>query len=339
MWLLNFFSWQAIDVIRWENPESYLLVKKWDRPFDEINDDATLIVEPGQAAIFVHNGKIEAIQTEPGKWSLETENVPFITAFKNILRWGESPDKAAVFFVKTTEILNQKWGTKNPVKYVDPVYNFPVKLRAFGNFSFKISDVEKFWNNYVGTRSELTVDEIRNVIVDRLLQYITDVLAEAKLSYNEIDANRVELAEKIKQKLNEALWDLGLEITDFRIEDINFTEDTEELIQKIASKTADAQAINQMWNIDASAMQNYTTTRQLDALEKAAENEWTSGAMMWTVIGMNMWQAMWNVISGWNGNNNDSVEAKLEKLKNLLDKGLITQEDYEAKKKEILNSS
>jgi membrane protease subunit (stomatin/prohibitin family) len=54
-----------------------------------------------------------------------------------------------VFFVKTTEILNQKWGTKNPVKYVDPVYNFPVKLRAFGNFSFKISDVEKFWNNYV----------------------------------------------------------------------------------------------------------------------------------------------------------------------------------------------
>jgi hypothetical protein len=37
------------------------------------------------------------------------------------------------------------------------------------------------------------------------LQYITDVLAEAKLSYNEIDANRVELAEKIKQKLNEAL--------------------------------------------------------------------------------------------------------------------------------------
>jgi membrane protease subunit (stomatin/prohibitin family) len=85
------------------------------------------------------------------------------------------------------------------------VYNFPVKLRAFGNFSFKISDVEKFWNNYVGTRSELTVDEIRNVIVDRLLQYITDVLAEAKLSYNEIDANRVELAEKIKQKLNEAL--------------------------------------------------------------------------------------------------------------------------------------
>ena len=336
MWLLNFFSWQAIDVIRWENPESYLLVKKWDRPFDEIKDDATLIVEPGQAAIFVHNGKIEAIQTEPGRWNLKTDNVPFITAFKNILRWGESPDKAEVFFIKTTEITNQKWGTKNPVKYVDPVYNFPVKLRAFGNFSFKIKDLEKFWLNYIWTRSEVTVDEIRDLIVDRLLQYITDTLAEAKLSYNEIDANRVELANKIKEKLNKNLGDLWLEITDFRIEDTNFTEDTEELIQKIASKTADAQAINQMWDVDSQAMQNYATTRQLDALEKAAENEGAVGGMVWTFVGMNMGQNMWANIQS--NSSLESVEEKLLKLKNLLDKGLITKEDYEAKKKEILGN-
>jgi len=336
MWLLNFFSWQAIDVIRWENPESYLLVKKWNRPFDEIKNDATLIVEPWQAAIFVHNGKIEAIQTQPGKWSLETDNIPFITAFKNILRGGESPDKAAVFFVKTTEILNQKWWTKNPVKYVDPVYNFPVKLRAFGNFSFKIKDIDKFWTNYIWTRSELTIDEIREIIMDRILQYITDVLAEEKLSYNEIDANRVELANKIKEKLNENLWDLWLEITDFRIEDTNFTEDTEELIQKIASKTADAQAINQMWNVSATAMQNYATTRQLDAMEKAAENEWAAGSMMWTVVGMNMWQNLWTISNV--STNQESPETKLEKLKRLLDKWLITQEDYEAKKKEILDN-
>ena len=339
MWLLNFFSWQAIDVIRWENPESYLLVKKWDRPFDEIKNDATLIVEPGQAAIFVHNGKIEAIQTEPGRWNLETDNVPFITAFKNILRWWESQDKSSIFFLKTTEILNQKWGTKNPVKYIDPNYQFPVKLRAFGNFSFKISDIEKFWLGYIGTKAEVTVDEIRDIIVDRLLQYITDIFAESKLSYNEIDANRVELATKITEKVNEALWDLWLEITDFRIEDTNFTEETEELIQKIASKTVDAQAINQMWNVNASAMQNYATTRQLDAMEKAAENEWTVGGMMWTVVWMNMGQTMWGAIAGNTANvNQESPEIKLEKIKNLLDKGLITKEDYETKKKEILDS-
>lgn len=340
MWIMNFFSWQAIDVIRWENPESYLLVKKWDRPFDEIKDGATLIVEPGQAAIFVHNGKIEAIQTEPGKWDLETANIPFITAFKNILKWGESPDKSSVFFIKTTEILNQKWGTKNPVKYMDPNYKFPVKLRSFGNFSFKISDIEKFWLGYVATRSEVTVDEISDIIVDRLLQYITDVFAESKLSYTEIDANRVELADKIKEKLNKQLGDLGLEITDFRIEDINFTEDTEELIQKISSKTADSQAINQMWNVSKEAMWNYATTRQLDAMEKAAENEWAAWSMMGTMVGMNVGQVMWTNMAWWNSTNNqeESVEIKLQKLKNLLDKWLISEDDYNKKKDDILGS-
>jgi uncharacterized lipoprotein YehR (DUF1307 family) len=51
----------------------------------------------------------------------------------------------------------------------------------------------------------VTIDEIKDIIVDRLLQYITDTFAESKLSYNEIDANRVELAEKIISKVNEAL--------------------------------------------------------------------------------------------------------------------------------------
>jgi len=335
MWLLNFFSGQAIDVIRWENPESYLLIKKFDRPFDEIKDDATLIVEPWQAAIFIHNWKIEAVQTEPWKWSLETENIPFITAFKNILRWWESPDKSSVFFIKTTEILNQKWGTKNPVKYVDPIYNFPIKLRAFWNFSFKIKDLVKFWENFVWTRNELTIDEVRDLIVDRILQYITDTFAESKLSYNEIDANRLELANKIKEKLNEHLWDLWLEITDFRIEDINFSDETEKLIQKIADKTADSHAINQMENINSEAMKNYATTRQLDALEKAAENEWTAWAMVWTVVWVNMGSNM-NITN--TNNDNESIEAKLEKLKNLLDKWLISKEDYEKKKSELLNN-
>jgi hypothetical protein len=44
--------------------------------------------------------------------------------------------------------------------------------------------------------------------VDRLLQHITDIFAEAKLSYNEIDANRVELSDQIKEKVNEALGNL-----------------------------------------------------------------------------------------------------------------------------------
>ena len=334
MWMLDFFSWQFIDVITWKNPEEFLIVKKFDRPLDEIKDKSTLIVDPWYAAIFVHNGKIEAIQTTPWRWTLDTENVPFITSLKNILRWFESTDKAAIYFIKTIEITNQKWWTKNPVKYVDPIYQFPIKLRAFWNFSFKVSDIEHFWNNYVWTKSEVTVDEIRNLLVDRMLQFITDSFAELKLSYNDIDANRMEIAEKVLSKVNENIWDLWLKITDFRIEDTNFTEDTEELIAKIAEQTANVHNINQLQNVDQKALQNYKTTKQLDIMEKAAENEWSTWSMMWTVVGMNLWNQV-NQSSN-NENNSSDIEIKLEKLKNLLDKWLITKEEYEEKKKELL---
>ena len=69
MWFFDIFKDQAIDVIRWENPSDDLLVWKWPQNLDEIKNNSSLIVDPGLAAIFVHNGKIEAIQTQSGKWS------------------------------------------------------------------------------------------------------------------------------------------------------------------------------------------------------------------------------------------------------------------------------
>lgn len=335
MWIMSFIRWQFIDVINWENPESFLLIKKFDRPLDEIKDKSTLIVEPWYAAIFVHNWKIEAIQQEPWKRSLDTENIPFITSFKNIMRWLESPDKAAIFFVKTTDIVNQKWWTKNPVKYVDPIYNFPIKLRAFWNFSFKVSDIEKYRTWFVWTKSELTTDEVKDLLTDRMLQHLTDSFAESKLSYVDIDSKRVELANSIMDKINENIWDLWLKITDFRLEDTNFTEDTEDLIAKISEQTAIVQSMNQLKDVDREVMANYKTTQELEAMWKAAENEWNAWAMMWTFVGMNMWEKLNAQSVNWT-DSQDGIESKLLKLKSLLEKDLITKEEYEQKKKDIL---
>jgi membrane protease subunit (stomatin/prohibitin family) len=55
MGIFDFIKGQFIDVIRWENPENYLIVKKFERSLDEIKDTTNLIVEPGYAAIFIHN--------------------------------------------------------------------------------------------------------------------------------------------------------------------------------------------------------------------------------------------------------------------------------------------
>lgn len=341
MWLLwNLFSDQFIDVIRWDNPSPALLVKKWDQNLDEIKDKSSLVVDPGLAAIFVHNGKIEAIQTESGKWPLETTNVPFLSSLKNFMSGFETHDKAQIYFVKINEIVNQKWWTSGPITYVDPVYDFPVELRAFGNFSFKISQVDNFWINYVANRDEVSIDSIRIIITDRIIWLISSLLAKKSISYNEIDKFSPELSTEIMEITKEDFAKLGLELRDFRIEDTNFTDKTQGFIDKITSKSADVAAINKTKNIDNEAMANYTRIEQLNIASKAAESGWTMWEMMWAWMGMAMWAQFGNAMSQWNNQNNVqnivSPEEKLKKLKSLLDSGLITQEDFDKKKMDIL---
>ena len=335
MWIFDFFKWQFVDVIRWENPENFLLVKKFQRNLDEIKDDTTLIIDPGYASIFIHNWIVEAIQTQNWSFKLSTANIPFITSLKSLKRLWESNDKAWVYFIKTTEILNQKWWTKNPVKYIDSNYNFPVKLRAFWNFSFQIFDLEKFWLNYIWTRNEVSIDEITEIIVDRLLQSITSVLATNWYSYTEIDAKRVEIAQKLNENINSEIESLWLKITDFRIEDTNFDEETESLISKISSQTANKKSINELHDINTSSINNYQKTRQLDVMQDAANNSWNSWDMIWTV----MWMNLWNQILAWtNKNLDDDFDIKVQKLKTMLDNNLITSEEFEQKKNELLKN-
>lgn len=66
-----------------------------------------------------------------------------------------------MYFVKIHDITNQKWGTPNAVVYVDPVYGFPVELRAFGNFTFRVDNIENFWTSYFANRSSVSTNEVR----------------------------------------------------------------------------------------------------------------------------------------------------------------------------------
>ena len=336
MWIFSFGS-QKRDVIRWENPNPDLLAWKWEHEFDEIKNNSSLIVDPGLAAIFIKNWKIEAVETKSWKWSLETENTPFITSLKNILSGFESHEKASVFFLKIHEITNQKWWTPNSVTYIDPTYDFPVELRAFGNFSFKIIDLENFWTNYLWNRNQVLVDDIRMLITDRIVWNIASIFASKKISYNEIDSKTLEIAETLRDATKTDFEKLWLELVDFRIENINFTDKTQNFIDKITDKKADVWAINASANISSDAMKNYKEIENLWIMRDAANNSWTWWDAMWAGIWMAMWMKMTENMQNSTKNEESDFEAKLERLKNLLDKWLISKEDYEAKKKDILS--
>ncbi|OIP51979.1 hypothetical protein AUK10_04190 [Candidatus Gracilibacteria bacterium CG2_30_37_12] len=336
--LSNLFSDQFIDIIRWDNPSPELLVKKWDQNLDEIKNKSSLMVDPGLAAIFVHNGKIEAIQTESGKWTLETSNTPFVSSLKNFMSGFETHNKGQIYFLKTNEITNLKWGTPNAITYIDPVYDFPVELRTFGNFTFRITDIENFWVNYVANRDTVAVNDIRSIIVDRIIGTISSILAQKSISYNEIDKHAISIAKELLEATKEDFAKLGLTLSDFRIEDTNFTEKTQGFIDRITSKGADVVAINKTKNIDAEAMTNYTKIEQLNIANKAAESGGVMGDMMDAGVGMAMGAQMANTFGTPAQKLVESPEDTLLKLKSFLEKGLITQADFDAKKKDILSN-
>ncbi|MGR9115437.1 MAG: SPFH domain-containing protein [Gammaproteobacteria bacterium] len=327
---------QLRSVIEWRNPHPDALFQQWSDNGDEIKNASKLIIGPGQGCIFVYEGRVTAVLQDESMIELSTANIPFWTTVKKFMQFFESEHKVAIYFFKKTAILDQKWGTTSPIKYEDPQYKFPVGLKAFGNYSYRIRDAEDFFINVVGSHNDFYIDNFREIMSARIMQPLADLLAENKFSYAEIDANREEIAEGMHAKLADAFQKLGFEITDFRIEGTQFDNETIKRINRIADLTAEAHAA-QAVGID------YTKLQQIEAMRDAARNEGGgAGIGMGMGAGIGLGQTMAHSLSeGMNSRQNEAVDDPLEKLrqlKKLHEADLITAEEYATKKKNILDN-
>jgi membrane protease subunit (stomatin/prohibitin family) len=325
---------QLRSVIEWKDPTSDVLFSQWTDNGDEIKNASTLIVGPGQGCIFVYRGRVEAVITEQCLINLKTDNIPFWTTVSRFMQFFESEHKVGIYFFKITEILDQKWGTTSPIKYEDPKYKFPVGLRAFGNYSYKISDPKAFFVNVVGSHNDFFCDDFRKVMSARIMQPIADYLATSRFTYTEIDANREEITDGMFSRLAETFAKLGFEITDFRIEGTSFDDETLKRINRIADMTAEAQAA-QAVGLD------YARVQQLEAMREAARNEGGGAGMGMGLgagisFGQNMAQALNQQQQSPTQAAQDDPMVKLEKLKKMYEANLITADEYAAKKQAVL---
>jgi len=323
---------QLRSVIEWQNPYPNALFEQWTDNGDEIKNASTLIVGPGQGCIFVYQGKVQAVYQEEGSFNLKTDNIPFWTTIRKFMQFFESEYKVGIYFYRKTAILDQKWGTTSVIKYLDPSYQFPVGLKAFGNYSYRIHDAGDFFVNVVGSHNTFTAEDLRNVIVARLSQPLSDFLATRQFGYIDIDANREEIAAGVRGKLAPVFAELGFEITDFRIEGTDFDEDTLKRINRIADMTAEAQAA-QAVGLD------YAKVQQLEALREAARNEAGGAGMgMGLGAGISFGQNIAQAMSSNHSNPATDPVEKLAQLKKMFEAELISADEYAAKKKAILDT-
>lgn len=333
--LKKFFNKQLASVIEWKNPQINALLYKFPSTHDEIKDASKLILAPGQGCVLVYEGRITDVLTEPNIYNLATDNHPFITTLLKIRQNFESEHKLKIYFFRTAEVVNQYWGTASPIKYIDASYNLPIELGLNGNFSYKINQPLFLFSDIVGAQDNYSTDQMKQVITERMISKIRSVFAQQKYAYNVIDAELTNIAQEVSQQLNVDFESLGLQITNYNITGTHFDDDTVERIGRIADITADTSAAQQ-------AGLSYVEMEKLRALRDAAQNEGGLAGMgaqlgvgmeIGKMFGLKKDQFTTKITE----ENSDTFE-KLKKLKVLLDEHIITQEEFDDLKKQLLNN-
>ncbi len=285
MGIFNFLSKQFIDIIEWLDNSRDTLVWRFDHANNEIKYGAKLIVRESQAALFINEGQLADVYM-PGTHTLTTQNMPILSTLKGWKYGFESPFKAEVYFVNTKVFANWKWGTKNPITLRDPEIG-PVRLRAFGNYSIRVSDPAKFVKELVGTnsqfRAEDVADNLRNMIVTRF----TDIIGEAKIPVLDMAGNVNEFSNYIKEKIAHDFDQYGVEIVKVLVENISLPPEVEAMLDKRSS-------MGILSNLD-----QYTKFQAANAIEKAADNpSGGMGAGMGVGMGFGLGNQMMNNVVG-----------------------------------------
>ena len=325
MGLRDLFKRQLRTVVEWKEQNGQLLFHLMETTTDEIKNASKLIVAPGQGCVVVYDGKVSGVLTEPDVYSMETSNHPFITSLLNLAQRSESEHKMRFYFFRTAEVVNVLWGTASPVKYIEPDYKLPVTLGACGNFSIKIADAGRMFTTLLGTISNYSIADAQELVSSRIVAPLSSFLAEKAYPYREVDSHLMDLSNELKERTATELEQLGLELTDFRVNSVTFDEDTMERIGRIANMTAEQRAAAEV-DLD------YVSMQKLEALRDAARNEGgLAGAGLQLGAGVQLAKDVFKTQAA-----DDSTE-RLRKLKKLLDEQLITEEEYEKKKNEILS--
>jgi len=231
--VFNFLKGEFIDVISWLDDTRDTMVWRFDRHGQAIKMGAKLTVREGQAAVFIHEGQLADV-FGPGLYMLETNNMPIMTTLQHWDHGFKSPFKSEIYFVSTTRFNDQKWGTKNPIMARDPEFG-PVRLRAFGTYSLRVSDPGKFIQEVVGTDGEFTSDEISFQIRNVIVQQVSQVLAKSGIPVLDMAANTADLGKIVANAIAPQVAEYGLSIPEFYIENISLPEEVEKAMDKRTS--------------------------------------------------------------------------------------------------------
>ena len=256
-----------------------------------ISNGSGIVVADGQCMIIVEQGKIVEVCAEPGEFTYDTSLEPsiftgplkksIIDTFKQVgkrFTYGGEPGKdQRVYYFNTKELIDNKFGTPNPIPFRIVDRNIGLDLdsavRCSGVYSYKITDPLLFYTNVCGNVSgEYRRDEIDSQLKTEFISALQPAFAKLstlQMRPNAIPGHAEELAEAMNEALSQKWGELrGLDVISIAMNPITLPEEDAEAI-KLAQRNAMLRDPNMAGATLVGA--------QADAMKAAAEN--SSGAM------------------------------------------------------------
>ena len=206
------------DVIKNSGPGELLI---WRQPEEDFNTNSTLVVMPGEEAIFIKGGTVEQV-FENGTYKLSTENYPFISRLRNAFSGGISTFNCVVYFVRKADSKEIRWGTETPIQVRDKVWGVRTDARVRGAYKVRIENPAKFLEKLIGNNIPFQIQEeldkyFASEFQGKIKTAVSKFLNALEQEHIGIDAYMDELSEKIEPYIDEIVSEYGLKCVRFSL--------------------------------------------------------------------------------------------------------------------------
>jgi len=285
-------------IIKYEGDNTTFI---WKHPAEDFNAGTQLIVHESQEAVFFMNGQALDL-FGAGRHMLSTQNLPLVGKFFNRATGDETPFHCEVYFINKVEQMAIKWGTDSKIEYVEPRYQFPIKIGASGEMSLRPDDSRKLLVKLVGTEAGLSqqtlVNKFRAFLMTRIKTYLAQLIRTDGINIFEIDERLAQMSEALHTMLEPDFSEYGMALERFfvttivkpeedrsyqKFKELHFRQYADVAEAKLKQQvgvieeqtTAQRRVIEAQSVAQKRALEGYTyqDERGFDVAERVAENE------------------------------------------------------------------
>lgn len=217
-----------IDCVTW-TPQENSEIFAYRYPKTNLSTYTQLVVHESQEAFLFVEGEL-AGKFGPGRYTLDTKNLPILRHLYGFPFGGKNPFTAEVWFVSKLHLYNLTWDIKN-ISIHDIDYDTYIPLAANGQYGIRVADGEKFLIKAVGTKQTFTqrdmTSQFEGEFNTKAKSAITQFLGMNKIGFKGISAHLDSISEYLKDKMVPFWASLGIELTKFYVSTIEIDDSSE----------------------------------------------------------------------------------------------------------------